>query len=155
MRIIKITTAQILLYILLLQASAGHAQNFTGTWNVNFEKSTLEDKTEGLTGVVFIIHQDGDKLHLARYHYFGSKSNKISFRMKADGKTRNVKIFYKGKLEKTENGLKATLWRKNFLNVVDYKFGIKEDELIADEVFTGLPKNHHNIWVFDKSSTQR
>lgn len=57
---------------------------------------------------------------------------------------------FKGKLERKENTLQATLWRKNFLNIVTYKFGNTQNEFIADEVFTGSPKNHHNIWVFDK-----
>jgi hypothetical protein len=46
--------------------------------------------------------------------------------------------------------LQATLWRKNFLNIVNYKFGSNQNEFIADEVFTGRPKNHHSIWVFDR-----
>jgi hypothetical protein len=70
--------------------------------------------------------------------------------MQADGKTRRVKLIFKGKLEQKENGLQATMWRKNYLNIVNYKFGVNQNELIADEVYTGRPKNHHSIWVFDK-----
>ncbi|MFI5406157.1 MAG: hypothetical protein ACHQ1D_06545, partial [Nitrososphaerales archaeon] len=124
--------------------------NYTGTWVLNLEKSQLEDRPEGLTSTVFIIKQDGDKFSLTRYHIIGDKKKKISFKMVADGKTRKVKILFKGKLERKENNLQATLWRKNFLNIVNYKFGINQDELIADEVFTSKANNHHNIWVFDK-----
>ena len=60
------------------------------------------------------------------------------------------KILFKGKLEQKENSLQATLWRKNFLNIVNYKFGNSQNEFIADEVFTGKPQNHHSIWVFDR-----
>ena len=42
------------------------------------------------------------------------------------------------------------MWRKNFLNIVNYKFGANENELIADEVFTGRPRDHHSVWVFDR-----
>ena len=124
--------------------------NYTGTWVLNLEKSKLEHRPDGLTSSVFIIKQDGDKFRLTRSHIFGDKKNKISFKMAADGKTRRVKILFKAKLEKKENSLQATLWRKNFLNIVNYRFGNDQNELIADEVFTGRPKDHHSIWVFDR-----
>lgn len=74
--------------------------------------------------------------------------------MTADGKTRKVKLLFKGKLESKGNNLQATLWRKNFLNIVNYKFGNNQNEFIADEVFSGNPKNHHNIWVFDRDNSK-
>jgi len=124
--------------------------NYTGTWVLNLEKSTLEHPPEGLTSTVFIIKQEGDKFRLTIYHVFGDKKKKISFKMIADGKKRKVKILFKGKLEQKENGLRATLWRKNFSNIVDYKFGNSQNEFIADEVFKGKPQDHHSIWVFDR-----
>ena len=123
--------------------------NYTGTWVLNLEKSTLEHPPEGLTSSVFIIKQEGDKFRLTIYHVFGDKKKKISFKMIADGKTRKVKILFKAKLEPTENSLRATLWRKNFSNIVNYRFGNNQNEFIADEVFTGKPQDHHSIWVFD------
>jgi hypothetical protein len=126
------------------------APNYTGTWVLNLEKSTLEDPPKGLISTVFIIKQEGDKFRLTRYHVIGDKKKKISFKMIADGKTRKVKILFKGKLEHIENGLRATLWRKNFSNIVDYKFGNSQNEFIADEVFKGKPQNHHSIWVFER-----
>jgi len=128
----------------------GQTPNFSGTWILNFEKSKLEDKTDGLTGQMFIIKQEGDKFSLQIYHIYGDKKKKIGFRMIADGKTRKVKIIFKGKLEQKENGLQVTMWRKNYLNIVNYTFGATQNEFIADEVFTGRPKNHHSIWVFDR-----
>jgi hypothetical protein len=124
--------------------------DFSGTWILNFQKSTLEYHAEGLTGNVFVIKQDGDKFRLTIYHIFGDKKKKLSFKAKADGKTRRVKIFMKCKLEKKENGLQVTLWRKNYSNIVNYKFGNNQNELIADEVQTSKKNNHHNIWVFDR-----
>jgi hypothetical protein len=73
--------------------------------------------------------------------------------MRSDGKTRNIKVLFKGKLEWIGDSLRATLSRKYFLNIVNYRFGTSEDEFVADEVFTGLPKDHHNIWVFDREKT--
>lgn len=104
---------------------------------------------------MFIIKQEGDKFSLKIYHIYDYKTKKIGFRMLADGKTRKVKIIFKGKLEQKENGLQVTMWRKNYLNIVNYKFGITQNELIADEVFTGKPKNHHSIWVFDREITKQ
>ncbi len=124
--------------------------NYTGTWILNLEKSKLEHRPKGLTGSIFIIKQEGDKFSLTRYHVFGDRKKKISFKMVADGKTRTVKLLFNGKLEQKENSLLATLWRKNFSNIVNYKFGNSENEFIADEIFTGRPQNHHNIWVFDR-----
>lgn len=124
--------------------------NYTGTWILNLEKSKLEHQPKGLTGSIFIIKQEGDKFSLTRYHVFGNRKKKISFKMVADGKTRTVKLLFNSKLEQKENSLLATLWRKNFSNIVNYKFGNNENEFIADEIFTGRPQNHHNIWVFDR-----
>lgn len=131
----------------------GQTPNYTGTWVLNFEKSTLEHPPKGLIRTVFIIKQDGDKFKLTRYHIFGDKKKKIRFKMIADNKTRRVKMLFKGKLEQKGNSLQATLWRNNFLNIVNYKFGNSRDEFIADEVFTGKPQNHHNIWVFEREFT--
>lgn len=144
----------ILCFLLYQSPFFAQKPNYTGTWVLNLEKSKLESRDEGFTGSVFIMKQEGDKLKLTRYHIYGEKKNKISFKMIADGKTRRVKILFKGKLEWKENSLKATLWRKNFLNIVDYKFGSSPNEFIADEVFTGYPKNHHNIWVFDRDNSK-
>ena len=58
--------------------------------------------------------------------------------------------FEKSKLEQIGESLQATMWRKNYLNIVNYKFGKSQNEFVADEVFTGRPKNHHSIWVFDR-----
>ena len=146
---IKILLAVFGSFVYQLQIFA-QTPNYTGTWVLNLEKSTLEDPPEGLTSSVFIIKQEGDKFRLTRYHVIGDKKKKISFKMIADGKTRKVKILFKGKLEHIENGLRATLWRKNFSNIVDYKFGNSQNEFIADEVFKGKPQDHHSIWVFDR-----
>lgn len=130
--------------------SQSSAPNFSGTWVLNFGKSVIEDKDENLTRQVFVINQNGDDFSLKIYHIYGEKKRKIGFRMLADGKERRVKILFKGKLENTQYGLQATMWRKNYLNSVHYKFGANSNELIADETYKGLPKNHHSIWIFDK-----
>jgi hypothetical protein len=143
-------------FALLLSQAIIFAQkpNYTGTWILNFEKSKLEHRPDGLTSSVFVIKQENDKFSLTRYHIFENKKKKISFKMVDDAKTRRIKFLFKGKLEWKENNLQATLWRKNFLNIVNYKFGNTQNEFIADEVFTGRPQNHHNIWVFDRQNAE-
>ena len=138
--------------IVLQSQIFAQTSNFTGTWVLNFEKSKLDksDNLNGLTGQIFIIKQDRNKFSLKIYHIYGDKKKKIGFRMLADGKTRRVKVLFKGKLEQKESSLQATMWRKNYLNSVNYKFGTNKNELVADEVFTGRPKDHHSIWVFDR-----
>ena len=146
---IKILLTVLVLFIYQSQIFP-QTPDYTGTWVLNLEKSTLEYPPKGLTSSVFIIKQEGNKFRLTRNHIFGDKKKKISFKMIADGKTRKVKILFKGKLEHTENSLRATLWRKNFSNIVNYKFGDSQNEFIADEVFKGKPQDHHSIWVFDR-----
>ena len=146
---IKLLLTVIGLFISQLHISA-QTLNYSGTWVLNLEKSKLELRPEGLTSSIFIIKQDGYKFKLTRYHIFGEKKSKISFKLTADGKTRTMKLLFKGKLEWKENNLQFTMWRKNFSNIVNYKFGTNQNEFVADEVYTGNPKNHHNIWVFDR-----
>ena len=74
--------------------------------------------------------------------------------MLADGRTKRVKLIMKGKLEQKGNSIQASLWRKNYSDVVNYKFGDDQNELIADEVTTGEPHSHHNIWVFNRETTK-
>lgn len=149
--ITKLLLATIVL-ITITHSLFAQSPNFTGTWKLNFEKSSLDktDSLNGLTGQLFVIKQEGDMFRIKIHHLYGEKTKKIGFKMRADGKTRRVKIIFEGKLEQSESGMQATMWRKNYLNIVNYKFGNTPSELIADEVFTGLPKNHHSIWVFDK-----
>lgn len=149
----KIFTLLFVSIIINLQAFS-QKPNYSGTWILNLEKSKLEDKPEGLTSSIFIIKQEGDIFKLTRYHISGEKKRKIGFKLKANGKTRRVKIFFKGKLEWKDNILQASLWNKGFSNIVNYKFGADSNEFIADEVFEGPPKNHHNIWVFDREKTK-
>lgn len=150
MKKIKLLLLTTVFFCLCNIATFSQQSDYSGTWVLNLEKSKLEDKSKGHTSSIFIIKQEGDKFSLKIYHIFGDKKKKIGFKMIADGKTRRVKILFKGKLEQKENSLQASLWRKNFSNIVNYKFGANQNEFIADEVFTGRPKNYHNIWVFDR-----
>jgi predicted glycosyltransferase involved in capsule biosynthesis len=143
----------LLLFCLVLQGQIfAQTPDFTGTWVLNFEKSNLDktDNLKGLTGQIFVIKQEDNKFALKIYHLYGDKKKKIGFSMLADGKTRRLKILFKGKLEQKGSSLQVTMWRKKYLNSVNYKFGINQNELVADEVFTGKPKDHHSIWVFDR-----
>jgi hypothetical protein len=129
--------------------------NYTGVWVVNLKKSKLEAFwAKELTKGVFTIKQEGDKFSLSRYFIISGKKRKLKISMLSDGKVRRLKLIFKGKLERTENNLEATIFRKNFSNIVNYKYGDNQNELIADEVFAGKPQNYHNHWVFDKENSK-
>lgn len=145
---------KIVLFLIFLASFSTFSQtpNFSGTWKLNFEKSNLDknDSLNGLTSQVFVIQQTGDRFKLKIYHYYGDKKRKIGFKMKSDGKTRTVKLLFKGKLEPKENSLLATIWRNGYFNCVNYAFGKNQNELVADETYKGRPRDHHSIWVFDR-----
>ena len=151
---IKISLTILCFFVYNLQIFA-QKPNFTGTWVLNLEKSQLESRPKGLTSSVFVIKQEDDKYNLTRYHIFGDKKKKISFKMLADGQTRRVKVLFKGKLEWKENSLQASIWNKGFSNIVNYKFGNNQNEFIADEVYNSKPHNHHNIWIFDLDNLKK
>ena len=151
---IKISLTILCFFVYNLQIFA-QKPNFTGTWVLNLEKSQLESRPKGLTSSVFVIKQEGDKYNLTRYHIFGDKKKKISFKMLADGQTRRVKVLFKGKLEWKENSLQASIWNKGFSNIVNYKFGNNQNEFIADEVYNSKSHNHHNIWIFDLDNSKK
>ncbi|HEX8547542.1 MAG TPA: hypothetical protein VF691_11310 [Cytophagaceae bacterium] len=129
--------------------------NYPGTWVVNLQKSKLQaDWTKGLTEGVFTISQSGDKFELSRYFIINNKKRKLRYKMIADGKTRRKKLFFRGKLEWKRNTLRATIFRNGFLDIVNYKVGDNQNELIADEVFKGVPQDYYNHWVFERENSK-
>jgi hypothetical protein len=126
--------------------------NYSGTWKINLQKSKFEAKwTNGLTDGEFKIIQVGDKFKWSRYFIIKGKKSKMRLNMIADGKVRRKKFFlFKTKLEWQSDTLKVKIWRNGFSDVVEYKFGENENELIIDEVFIGRPQDYHNHYVLDK-----
>lgn len=124
--------------------------DYSGTWVLNNEKSKIQSRPDGMTSSVFIIRQVGNDFSLTIHHIFGNQQDTIVIKMLSDGKTRKVLSVLDGKLERKKDGLHITLWKKNFLDKVTYKFGKDKNEFIADEVLVSDSDNHHNIWIFDK-----
>jgi hypothetical protein len=124
--------------------------NYSGTWVLNNEKSNIQSRPDGMSSSVFIIKQKGNDFSLTIHHIFGNQQDTIVIKMLSDGKTRKVLNVFDGKLERRKDGLHITLWRKDFLDKVTYKFGKDKNEFIADEVLVSDSDNHHNIWVFDR-----
>lgn len=124
--------------------------NYTGTWVLNNQKSKIQSSPDGMTSSVFVIKQAGSSFSLTIHHIFGNQQDTIIIKMLADGKIRKVLNVLQGKLEGRKDGLHITLWKKGFLDKVNYKFGDNKSEFIADEVLTSDSDNHHNIWVFDR-----
>ena len=124
--------------------------NYSGTWVLNNEKSKIQSRPDGMTSSIFIIKQKGNDFSLTIHHVFGNQQDTIVIKMLSDGKTRKILSELEGKLERKKDGLHITLWKKDFLDKVTYKFGKDKNEFIADEVLVSDSDNHHNIWVFDR-----
>jgi hypothetical protein len=124
--------------------------NYSGTWVLNNEKSKIQSRPDGMTSSIFIIKQKGNDFSLTIHHIFGNQQDTIVIDMLSDGKTRKVLSVLDGKLEQGKDDLHITLWKKDFLDKVTYKFGKDKNEFIADEVLVSDSDNHHNIWVFDR-----
>jgi hypothetical protein len=124
--------------------------NYSATWVLNKEKSNIQSRPDGMSSSVFIIKQKGNDFSLTIHHIFGNQQDTIVIKMLSDGKTRKVLNVLDGKLERRKDGLHITLWRKDFLDKVTYKFGKDKNEFIADEVLVSDSDNHHNIWVFNR-----
>lgn len=124
--------------------------NYTGTWVLNNEKSKIQSRPDGMISSVFIIKQVGNNFSLTIHHIFSNQQDTIVIKMLSDGKTRKVLSVLDGKLERKKDGLHITLWKKDFLDKVTYKFGKDKNEFIADEFLVSDSDNHHNIWIFDR-----
>lgn len=146
---IKILLALIGLFFYQSQIFA-QTPNYTGTWVLNNEKSKIQSRPDGMTSSIFIIKQKGNDFSLTIHHVFGNQQDTIVIKMFSDGKTRKVLSVLDGKLERKKDGLHITLWKKDFLDKVIYKFGKDKTEFIADEVLVSDSDNHHNIWIFDR-----
>jgi hypothetical protein len=126
--------------------------NYSGIWVLNNEKSKIQSRPDGMTSSVFIIKQVENSFSLTIHHIFGDIKDTIIIKMLSDGKTIQVLNTFKGKLERKKDYLQITLWEKDFLDIVKYKFGQNKNQFIADEVLTSDSDNHHNTWVFDRQA---
>jgi hypothetical protein len=124
--------------------------NYSGTWVLNNENSKIQTRPDGMTSSIFILKQTGNDFSLTIHHVFGNQQDTIVIKMLSDGKTRKVLNVLQGKLERRKDGLHITLWKKDFLDKVTYRFGKDKNEFIADEVLVSDSDNHHNIWIFDR-----
>ncbi len=138
---------------ILCQAQAfSQKPNYSGTWKINLHKSKFEAKwADSLTDGEFKIIQTGDNFKWSRYFIIKGKKSKMKLNLVADGKVRRKKFFlFKTKLEWQGNNLKVKIYRNGFSDIVEYKFGETEFELIIDEVFIGRPQDYHNHYVLEK-----
>ncbi|MFN8344104.1 MAG: hypothetical protein U0X91_03835 [Spirosomataceae bacterium] len=140
-------------FCLSFHTTFSQTPDYSGTWLLNREKSKLgSEGSKTLTNSIFIIEQRGDKFTLTRYHVYDAKKKKLKIKMTADGKARKMKLLFNGKLEWLGDSLRASVWRKNFSNIVCYKFGENTNEFIADEVFKAGTQHYHNYWVFARET---
>jgi hypothetical protein len=149
----KVKLLLTVLGILLCQTTVfSQKPDYSGIWKINLQKSKFEAKwADGLTDGEFKIIQSGNKFKWSRYFITNGKKTKMGLNLKADGKVRRIKfLLFKSKLEWQGDNLKAKIYRKGFSDVVYYKFGETENELVIDEVFVGRPQDYHNHYVLAK-----
>ncbi len=131
--------------------------DFSGTWQVDFRKSRLQ--IEAPTSSVFKIQHNEPSLTLERTHKAEGYEDTFSLALTTDG---SETITHKGEVE-----IRSTcVWQGRSLrfhsrilahgakaeNLVIYSMSADGQEIIADETFTGPPKNYDNRWVLVRQS---
>lgn len=129
--------------------------DLSGVWHVDFQRSRLE--IEAPTSSVFTIQHNDPSLLLTRTHRAEGYEDTASLALSTDGRE---SVHHKGEVE-----IRSTcVWqgdslrfrseiiaeRINALNVVVYTMSSDGREMVADETFTGPPRNYHNEWVLVK-----
>ncbi len=129
--------------------------NFSGSWNLNLQKSTLQIPPPSAS--MFRIDHKEPQFHLSRTHFYGEKSETWSIDLTTDGK----EVYQKdGNLESwtrlywQRNSLvfdqKLKLNGKDGTNVVRYTLTDEGRTLIAVERMKTPKFSHYNYWVFEK-----
>jgi hypothetical protein len=112
--------------------------DFTGTWEFNSNKSTLQIPSPDST--TFVIEHREPHFHLERTHVFGTLNQgglEIRARLYWEGET----LVCDSRLE--QGGEQAT-------NIVRYSLADEGQTFIAEEQFRSREHSHENRWVFDK-----
>jgi hypothetical protein len=129
--------------------------NFSGTWEFNSSRSTLEIPAPDSTTIV-IEHNEPD-FHLKRTHVFGRNSDTFSLEPKTDGKTVELNhdgLVIRASLQWDDLTLvfDTTLNRnaKPATNSVRYKLSDDGQVLLAEERFRSDSLNYDNRWAFDR-----
>lgn len=129
--------------------------NFSGTWEFNSSRSTLEIPAPDSTTIVIEHNEPG--FHLKRTHVFGGNSDTFSLELSTDGKTvelnhaglairaslrwDNITLVFDTTLNR--NGEPAT-------NTVRYQLSNDGQVLLAEERFRSDSLNYDNRWAFDR-----
>jgi len=148
--------------ILLIVAVTGLASsedaaptNFSGVWNLNLQKSTLQIPAPD-SGVFNIDHKE-PRFHLSRTFIKGGQSDSWSIDLTTDGK----EVVQEEKTETFRGRLKwdgldlildstISLKGRTATNVVRYHLSKDGKTFTATESFRGPRRKYDNVWVFDK-----
>jgi len=129
--------------------------DFTGTWKLNHEKSSLQIPAPEST--IFVIKHSEPHFHLERTHVFGGNSDTLSIDLTTDGKAvvRNhggfeihASLRWEGETLVFDSRLDRQ--GEQATNIVRYRLSDEGQIFIAEEQFRSREHNHDNRWVFDK-----
>jgi len=149
-------TALGLLMTATLWAAEGTKPDFSGTWIFNHEKSRLE--SDPPTKSVFVIEHQDPNFKLTRTHTRGERSNTLTIEVTTDGKEQYRKegdweawtrMTWMG--EELVLDMKMAFRGEEGTNVVHYRLADEGKTFIAAEWYHMQRKQHHNLWVFDRS----
>lgn len=131
--------------------------NFSGVWEVDFQKSRLE--IEAPSSSTFVMDHKDPALTLTRTHRAEGYEDTITLALSTDG---SLCINHKGEVEIRSTCVwqgSALCFRSEVLargiraeNTVVYEMSDDGREIVADETFQGPPRNYHNRWVLVRKS---
>jgi hypothetical protein len=136
-------------------AQSGTKPDFSGTWKLNLDKSTLEIPPPD-SSVFYVDHKEPD-FRLKRTHVFNGKPNTWGVDLTTDGKEAvqkeangevHIKLYWDGDALIFDSYLLTG--KSKATNVVRYVLSEDSKVFTADERFSGPRLKYHNIWVFDR-----
>ena len=129
--------------------------NFTGTWNFNHERSTLQIPAPEAT--IFVIDHREPTFRITRTHTVGERRDTFSLDLTTDGQLTST----------LHEGLRLrsrAYWDDNTLvfdtgfvragiaatNIVRYTLSDGGNTLVAEECFRSVPVNYDNVWLLER-----
>jgi hypothetical protein len=146
----------VLLAILAVLAAyaAPPKPNFTGTWNVNFQKSVLEIPAPDTT--IFVVEHNEPSFRLTRTHVAKGTSDTFSIDLTTDGKevirkdgnrTDYSRAYWEGDV--LVFATRIVMGDKEATNLVRYAMAKDSQSFTAMERFRSPKLRYDNVWVME------
>ncbi len=137
----------------------GARPDFSGTWQLNQEKSRLELAAPSKS--IFVIEHQEPRFKLTRTHTWGERSDTLSFEYTTDGEEHHRK---QGNYESWARmswlgdelvlDMRMSYKGEEGTNVVHYRLADEGQTFIAAEWYHMASKIRHNLWVLDRLSEE-